>query len=1104
MPHNLNRPIRRPASASRRVSIRRATLAALAAFVPVATVSAADRFWITNNGGGNFTSTANWSTTAGGAGGATVPGATDNAIFTLNSTYTVLTPAAVTNSSVLINLGTVTFDLNGNSYTATSGGAALVVGNNNAATLAAPTSASLTLSNGQFLVDTVGDAILIGGVANNTGTLTLGNIAANTAARLQGGANLTVGYFGNGNFNLVNGSDAFTNVTNVGFGNLSSGNIALAGVGTSWTNTSDLNANRGTINIAGGATLRTGNLNVAASTVTVGGLGAGIGNAGDAPHTDVTGNATLNSTTGTPARLIINDGGRMNVGGQLSFGTSGEGRASVSGVGARLSMQTLSMGFGTGQLDVTAGGRVDVRGIAHIGNLGNGSGVVNVSGDGSLLTSGGLVTLGTAGTGTLNVSNNACVELAALSLSGPNATSFGTLNLDTGGTVHVLGDLTNDGAIRHFDGLLRVDGAYDAAPTDLTISGATDAALPTLELNGPGVLDWPTYVDVGGAKRGALILRGGRNALLADGTSVDVAAMPGSSGTLTIEGGTGIDPTRLITTGTVTVGDGGTGVVNLNNGGTLAVGAFALRAGGTLNLNGGVLEADDIALYVGTVNFTRGTIRFTGNGAIGDTELERWIGPARVLSAGRAIESYSTLTSNGNLTVNGGNLAGDSLVNNGSVTVNAGTLSAFNGSVTNNGSMIVGGSGRIAAPTNLDNAGTLVLGINGLSDDGGVRITANTVNNSGTLRGTGTVRARLNNNAAGKVQLVTGDRLRLGTTGVTHTNAGSISVLGGELQVTGLVVNSAGTGMISARDAILRFDDGLTNSGALAFAQGSVDVYGDVAQSAGGARITVSNGGTATFYDDVVVAPGGASVQATALGSTVSRAVFFGSYNGGLTGGGQAFIEGDHRPGNSPGLVGFGGSVSYGPFARLQAELAGPTRGTQYDAVDVTGTASLAGTLDLARLGGYDPAYLTTFNLVTAGQLIGRFDTVIGRGVTTQKFLVPLYSSTQLLVKVAMPGDANIDGSINFDDLLLLAQNYNGANKEWTQGDFDFTGTVGFDDLLALAQNYNKTVTAADAATLGEAFAADFALAQSLVPEPGMACAVLGIGSLWLNRRRAR
>jgi hypothetical protein len=71
-----------------------------------------------------------------------------------------------------------------------------------------------------------------------------------------------------------------------------------------------------------------------------------------------------------------------------------------------------------------------------------------------------------------------------------------------------------------------------------------------------------------------------------------------------------------------------------------------------------------------------------------------------------------------------------------------------------------------------------------------------------------------------------------------------------------------------------------------------------------------------------------------------------------------------------------------------------------------------------------------------------------------------------------LAGDANRDRAVNFDDLLLLAKNYNATGATFAQGDLNYDGVVNFDDLLILAKNYNKALpapTPAAAPTVGAA-----------------------------------
>ncbi len=128
-------------------------------------------------------------------------------------------------------------------------------------------------------------------------------------------------------------------------------------------------------------------------------------------------------------------------------------------------------------------------------------------------------------------------------------------------------------------------------------------------------------------------------------------------------------------------------------------------------------------------------------------------------------------------------------------------------------------------------------------------------------------------------------------------------------------------------------------------------------------------------------------------------------------------------------------------------------------------------------------------------------------GITN--FLGVVVDPTTVLIRYTRNGDATLDGTVAFADLLILAQNYNATSAVWSRGDFDYDGTVGFSDLLAIAQNFNLSViqlSPGEQAMLndvaGQGFAQSWELARSMVPEPTTLSIAAGAVALMMRRRR--
>jgi len=248
----------------------------------------------------------------------------------------------------------------------------------------------------------------------------------------------------------------------------------------------------------------------------------------------------------------------------------------------------------------------------------------------------------------------------------------------------------------------------------------------------------------------------------------------------------------------------------------------------------------------------------------------------------------------------------------------------------------------------------------------------------GALRGDGTLQTgtpTLTIPANAEIGASAGDRLRLVQELVF--SSGRVEAFGtaaepAEIEFDADFENAGGTGMIAAHDARLRFGF-LDNLGTVAITGGYNDILGEIDNQASG-RIVVSGGGVAAFYDDVNNM-GAIHVSSTAL--FPGAAVFFGSFSGnGISGPGDVFLEGDARPGFSPGTMSFGGNVSYGPFAKHEAELASTTPGTSYDRIDVASHLLLNGELEVLLIDGFVPSAGDVFDLWDAASVSGAFHTI--------------------------------------------------------------------------------------------------------------------------------
>jgi hypothetical protein len=130
----------------------------------------------------------------------------------------------------------------------------------------------------------------------------------------------------------------------------------------------------------------------------------------------------------------------------------------------------------------------------------------------------------------------------------------------------------------------------------------------------------------------------------------------------------------------------------------------------------------------------------------------------------------------------------------------------------------------------------------------------------------------------------------------------------------------------------------------------------------------------------------------------------------------------------------------------------------------VTLESNLAGTVSPAQVV---PLSTISFNDVSAifdvGALLsdGRYRLSVAANAVTDAAGNPLAQPISFTF-AQLAGDANNNGTVEFQDLVVLSQNYNLSGKTFSQGNFNYdaAGNVDFADLVLLAQRYNLTLPA--------------------------------------------
>jgi Tol biopolymer transport system component len=413
----------------------------------------------------------------------------------------------------------------------------------------------------------------------------------------------------------------------------------------------------------------------------------------------------------------------------------------------------------------------------------------------------------------------------------------------------------------------------------------------------------------------------------------------------------------------------------------------------------------------------------------------------------------------------------------------------------------------------------------------------------GVIRGDGVVDGGtfpLTIAAGAEIRSGSGERLRLSAS--SFTNQGRVEVLGteaalAEIEFSSAVNNSGAASQIVGRNAILRFNGGLTNTGILGLSFGSNDVLGPITNSSGG-KIIISGDTQATFYNTLTNNVGGT----LHIGDGCTAVFFAPVNNAGLISG--AGLKRFELGGSGLGTIASAGSTIVEAAASVTASSIREASLTVRGAVTITPNGSASGTTRLGALdvqdggrldlndnklivvggnvgkftggaysgltgliasaynfSGWDGPGITT-GMPEAGSLIGTttlaISTADGAFYVDKPFGGISVSSGDVLIMYTYAGDLNLDGRVD-------AQDY-GTIDNFVQ----FPGTSGYanGDI-----NYDGVIDAADYGIIdntiqlqGPPIPVNAAALNgvSTVPEPGGMAVFAMFSTLAAQRRRRR
>ena len=626
------------------------------------------------------------------------------------------------------------------------------------------------------------------------------------------------------------------------------------------------------------------------------------------------------------------------------------------------------------------------------------AGTLSIAGNAPYTVTGGTWTVG--GSSQLNLPANGAVIAtgARLALEGGTA-SFGS-GLAVQGTLELSsGALGGSGRITNTGTVSKTGAGAFTLTTPLDNQGTVDVVAGTLVLTGGGIHTGQFVAGNGST----LDFEGGTHQF-ANGAEFSGEGRFEGGGTLQI---TGTGPGLVLAAGTTTDLDllGFSGSGRLTNRGTTSGNGTALAvefvndAGATANLT-------DVAIGGNLLNY--GTIHVGGTVTVAGMQA-RQLGGVLAIPSGSTLDMSSVGASfswedgpiggAGTLGFSGGGTflfagTGDRVIDGLNFAFN--NLTLPDGSLTlQSGSLTLSGNTVLPAGVALNLVGGTLTNNGSLDVGGEFSLTGGAFGGPGSLSMSG-----------GSLSLPSGNSVAWTNSGAL-TNTGTLNLAGST--ITNAIDNQ---GTINLGGG-LNFTQTLTNRGTLNVQSGTSTFNSGVTQQSG--DVVLSGG---TLQGDLTLNAG--SLRGN---GTVDGTVTLGTVN--------------MSPGASPGKLMVTGTLVLNAASVVNIELAGTTPTSGYDWIEVGGTATLAGTLNVSQISGFSAPAGSSFSVLQFASSTGAFSSV--SSVIPSNLTVSYTPTSVLLAGIApvlpieqlaivSPLAVAIERSLLDDDLVTDLQTRVAAN----------------------------------------------------------------------------